>query len=117
MNKVFSYIWSKFLILFKFADYKTLSIVTRSASFSIPPKTVVLIGPPNMPKWAMLQCPCGCKETLTLSLMRKHAPSWEIKRDRWQRISLSPSVWKNDGCKSHFFIKKGKITWCDFDRQ
>ena len=114
MKRTFLYIWGKFLLLFKLIDYKILPIEGRPSNFEVPSNAVAIIGHPDFPKWAMLKCPCGCKETLTLSLMRKHAPAWEMKVDRWQRISLSPSVWKNDGCKSHFFIKKGKITWCRF---
>lgn len=62
-------------------------------------------------KWAYLKCPCGCNEAIMLSLNTKDFPSWKIKQDKIGRASISPSVHKLDGCKSHFLIKKGKLIW------
>jgi hypothetical protein len=62
-------------------------------------------------KWVLMKCPCGCGDVITLSLMKSVKPNWRLKSDFSKRISLSPSVWKTDGCRSHFFIVKSKLKW------
>ncbi len=56
---------------------------------------------------AAFVCPCGCKQTIELNLVDDVRPVWKVGND----TSISPSIWKRDGCKSHFFIKKGKVIW------
>ena len=36
----------------------------------------------------------------------------KYKIDKKKRVTLFPSVHRMVGCKSHFFIRKGKIAWC-----
>ncbi|MFX8036043.1 DUF6527 family protein [Acinetobacter baumannii] len=26
--------------------------------------------------------------------------------------TLSPSIWRSKGCRSHFFVREGLIVWC-----
>lgn len=111
MKNILLYLWNKVLLVSNKIDYSTILVSSIPRESDVPPKTVVVVGHPKLPKWAIMKCPCGCNEILTLSLMKKHSPSWEVKKDGYNRISLSPSVWKTDGCRSHFFIKKGKIAW------
>jgi hypothetical protein len=65
----------------------------------------------NHAKWAYLKCPSGCNEIIMLSLNIKEFPSWCVKQDKFGRASITPSIRKLDGCKSHFLIKKGKLIW------
>lgn len=60
--------------------------------------------------WALFRCPCGCGEVVTLSLQRVHRPHWVIG-DRGKRPTLSPSVWRDRGCYSHFWVTDGRIYW------
>ena len=62
-------------------------------------------------KWIFLRCPCGCGDLLNLSLMASHDPNWKLKLDYLNRPTIYPSIWKKDGCESHFWITKGKIHW------
>jgi hypothetical protein len=59
---------------------------------------------------AML-CPCGCKKTLHLNLIKGNHPKWSFDIDKKKRISLHPSIDRTVGCKSHFWVRKGKIIW------
>lgn len=112
MRKFALHIWNRLLIIFNKVDYSYTLVAARPNVNEIPPKVIVVVGHKNFPKWVLMQCPCGCKDLLTLSLMKKFDPFWSYEADNWNRITLSPSVWKNDGCRSHFFIKKGKLIWC-----
>lgn len=59
---------------------------------------------------AML-CPCGCGSRIYLNLLSEAKPSWKILIDLQENPSVFPSVWRMVGCKSHFFLRKGRIVW------
>ena len=61
-------------------------------------------------QFASILCPCGCKEEINLNLEPDEDPCWLLGAGKL--TDLSPSVWKSNNCKSHFFIKKGKVKWC-----
>ena len=64
--------------------------------------------------WAVgLMCPCGCGDVLELMLVREVRPHWTLSIDRRRRPSLHPSVWRDTGCRSHFWVKDGHVRWCE----
>jgi hypothetical protein len=63
-------------------------------------------------KWALFLCPCGCLDVITLSLQRVHRPRWVVTRSDDGRPSMSPSVWRDVGCLSHFWVDDGRVYWC-----
>jgi hypothetical protein len=63
-------------------------------------------------RWALFRCPCGCNAVVTLSLQRVHKPSWRVRESDDRRPTLRPSVWRDVGCMSHFFVHDGRIYWC-----
>ncbi|QED38957.1 hypothetical protein FK178_15075 [Antarcticibacterium arcticum] len=62
--------------------------------------------------WCLFRCPCGCRRVISLSLQQNHKPHWKIIVSESGKPSLFPSVWQNQGCKSHFWIEDGEIRWC-----
>lgn len=60
-----------------------------------------------------LRCPCGCGRTIELLLIREAKPRWDLVVDRSGLPTLKPSVWLQDGCRSHFWVRKGRVEWCD----
>ena len=60
-----------------------------------------------------LKCPCGCGYTIELPIIKEAKPRWDININSQNQISLFPSVFLKKGCKSHFWIKNGKITLCN----
>ena len=64
--------------------------------------------------WAVaLRCPCGCGERLELMLIPEVKPRWRLLVDRHGHPSLKPSIWRETGCRSHFWLKHGRIVWCE----
>lgn len=61
--------------------------------------------------WAMLVCPCGCQEVITLSLQQAHHPHWRLGVDAKGLPSIWPSIWRTQGCRSHFWLERGRIFW------
>ena len=64
------------------------------------------------PKWSLFKCPCGCRSVITLSLQRVHNPHWQLSLTHAARPTLYPSVWRDKGCMSHFWIRDGRVYWC-----
>lgn len=60
-----------------------------------------------------LRCPCGCGQRLEMMLLKQVKPRWDIALDARGHVSLHPSVWLRTGCRSHFWIRSGKVIWCD----
>lgn len=56
-------------------------------------------------------CPCGCHRKIELLLIKDADPHWRMTIDSKGRPTLYPSIWLKDGCRSHFWVKKGKIVW------
>ena len=64
--------------------------------------------------WSIgMTCPCGCGERLELMLLANVKPRWSVAVDATQLPSLHPSVWLQSGCRSHFWLRAGKVYWCD----
>jgi hypothetical protein len=60
---------------------------------------------------AVLLCPCGCGERISLNLLTDDTPCWTLKNASGVP-TLHPSVWRHVGCRSHFFLRGGRIEWC-----
>jgi hypothetical protein len=60
-----------------------------------------------------LRCPCGCGERLEMMLLKGVKPRWDVIFDERGRVTLHPSVWLRNDCKSHFWVRAGKIVWCE----
>lgn len=59
-----------------------------------------------------MQCPCGCGEVIELSLIPHRRPRWTICWDLLGTISINPSIWRTNHCRSHFYLTKGHVRWC-----
>lgn len=74
--------------------------------------TIYIVGNSSSPQYAIFKCPCGCGRNVELNLNAKSKPCWKVSYHWFGTISFSPSIWRNDGCRSHFFYKKGEVKWC-----
>jgi len=61
---------------------------------------------------AAMLCPCGCGDAIELNLLKKARPCWTVHEHSDRSASLTPSVWRRQGCRSHFFLRHGRIDWC-----
>jgi hypothetical protein len=59
-----------------------------------------------------MACPDGCGETLTINLDPRAGKAWRAD-GREGRLTLYPSVWRDQGCRSHFILWRDRIVWCD----
>jgi hypothetical protein len=56
-------------------------------------------------------CPCGCGKYIRLPLLTGAGQGWGYSETDGLP-TLTPSIAQTDGCKSHYFIRKGEIQWC-----
>ncbi|MFL9977642.1 DUF6527 family protein [Paraburkholderia graminis] len=59
------------------------------------------------------RCPCGCRRRIELLLIEEAKPHWTLLSHVADPVTLSPSVWLAEGCRSHFFLRDGQIRWCE----
>ncbi len=62
-----------------------------------------------------LVCPCGCRQLMHLNLLPDERPCWRAFDHHDGTVTLQPSISRNVGCKSHFWLRRGKIEWCPTD--
>jgi hypothetical protein len=62
---------------------------------------------------AALSCPCGCGDTIQLPMIEGQRPRWTLTLKSSRLPSLSPSVDRTVGCRSHFWLEQGVIRWCE----
>lgn len=78
------------------------------------PRPFVIYAIGDSDAWlAALVCPCGCGHLIQLSLLQADSPRWSLQTDPAGKVSISPSVWRSLGCQAHFFVRGGRIIWCD----
>jgi Family of unknown function (DUF6527) len=76
------------------------------------PRVLYCIGE-DVPWSAALLCPCGCNSLIQLSLLKGERPHWTLKTDAKDAATLTPSVWRTSGCRSHFSLSMGRVVWSD----
>lgn len=74
-------------------------------------KVLYVVGTEDEPWQVEFLCPCGCKDKIILPVNDNTSPRWIIEIIS-NIPTLSPSIWRSKGCKSHFFLRYGKIQWC-----
>ncbi|RZH25210.1 hypothetical protein EXD98_18250 [Acinetobacter pittii] len=94
--------------------YKAL-ILNDDADIPSPlhPHTVYIIGIKGNEWLAVFKCPCGCRAKIQLNLLPEERPRWKWKVNNNGTITLTPSVWRKVGCRSHFVMREGLIIWCE----
>lgn len=73
---------------------------------------VYVLGESEYCWFVAMTCPCGCKSILQMSLLADAKPRWRLTEHGDGTVTLHPSVWRTEGCRSHFFLRHGFIKWC-----
>ena len=100
----------------------------RIAEPLLPPRRLIIVHGDSLPSrmplrslvlardgdedWCIgFRCPCGCSRTIELLVIDEAKPRWTYALSASGAPSLHPSVWLNNGCKSHFWLRHGRIHW------
>ena len=79
---------------------------------TLKPATLYVAGEERYPWAAAMLCPCECGEVIQLNLLAQASPCWTVRHHHDDAVSLMPSVWRTNGCRSHFFVRNSRIDWC-----
>lgn len=79
---------------------------------SLEPSAVYVAGEDAHMWAAAMLCPCGCGDVIELNLLKQVRPCWSVNEHVDGSVSLTPSVWRRKGCRSHFWVRRGRIVWC-----
>ena len=96
-------------------DYVAEYVDDLPDNHSIMKNTIYIVGENGYQWQAAFKCPCGCGDLIQLSLLEDHTPSWKIIINKKGTITISPSIERTIGCRSHFNLKKGRIIWWQYD--
>lgn len=103
--------WLLKCIEFVLPTRKVLVVEGDTPPSNLPIRNVVL-AQENGDDWAVgFRCPCGCGKKLELPLIEEAKPNWKLTIDQKGKPTLHPSVWLKAGCKSHFWLRSGRIIW------
>ena len=47
-----------------------------------------------------------------MNLLPDERPRWSLTLNADGTATLYPSIWRNRGCHSHFWLRGGRIQWC-----
>jgi hypothetical protein len=75
------------------------------------PRVLYIVQEDGFEEHAAMLCPCGCGELLQMNLLPDERPCWRLVRHKDGTSSLKPSVWRKKGCRSHFWLRRGRIFW------
>jgi hypothetical protein len=94
--------------------HRKLQIIEGDTLPLLLPERDLVLARDDGENWSLgMQCPCGCKERIELMLLEGVRPRWDVVIDQAGRPTLHPSVWRKSGCRSHFWVRRGRIAWCD----
>ena len=77
----------------------------------LPRRDLVLLRESSEDWSVAMRCPCGCGQKVELALMPEAQPRWILRVGPDRSPTLEPSVWLRDGCRSHYFVRRGKVQW------
>jgi hypothetical protein len=72
---------------------------------------VYVVGEKGHTWYAAVVCPCGCGVALEMNLTPPTRPCWTLLEHGDGTVTLSPSVWRQNGCGSHFLLQRGQVKW------
>ncbi len=93
-----------------FDEYFKIVSVQSFNPKSVKDKVLYVVGENGYQWYFILKCPCGCGAKIYLNCQEDVHPRWEMTVKK-KRPSLSPSIWRLKGCKSHFWLNSGRIVW------
>lgn len=100
-------------LLARWAKPRQVEFVSGDELPAVLPKRDLIVAREGEDDWSVgMRCPCGCGARLELALLPNVKPRWDLTLDENGRPSLSPSVWLREGCRSHFWLRHGRLIWC-----
>lgn len=105
-------IWLYIVAIYDSLRGRYAVIVVEELPDKVEDRKLYAVGESGQYWLAALRCPCGCGEVIQLPMMEGQRPRWTLIEQGKRLPSLSPSVDRTIGCRSHFWLRRGNIHWC-----
>lgn len=97
----------------RFGPRRRLRVIEGDSLPARLPRRDLVLARDDGEDWCVgMRCPCGCGYAIELLVVAEAKPRWDVKVDANGVSTLTPSVWRQKGCGSHFWIRAGRIYWC-----
>lgn len=90
--------------------YEVVHVAEEPDEFQ--PQTLYAVGEKGTLWQVALLCPCGCGAKVSLNALPDDSPRWSL-RELPGGPTVSPSVRRTVGCRSHFILRRGQVIWCE----
>lgn len=74
------------------------------------PQRLYLLGG-AMPKWALLDCPCGRGHVIELNLANPARTRWRVTTNDAGQPSVHPSIDFQGEPRCHYWLDRGRVHW------
>lgn len=101
----------KWLHFWKHPVYRTVYVEESLPAYP-DTNTLYVVREDGFEEEAAMVCPCGCQNILHLNLLDDERPYWNLTLHKDGTATLFPSVWRQKGCGSHFWFRRGRVSWC-----
>ncbi|MFM0047504.1 DUF6527 family protein [Paraburkholderia sediminicola] len=99
--------------LARFSPRRRLRVIEGDSLPSRLPRRDLILARDGGEDWCVgMRCPCGCGCAIELLVVAEAKPRWDVEVDANGAPTLTPSVWLQKGCGSHFWVRMGRIYWC-----
>jgi len=76
-------------------------------------RTVYVVGEGGHVWEAAMACPRNaCSRRLRMNLVPEARPRWQLIVGDDGTPSIAPSIWRRGDCGCHFWLRAGRIQWC-----
>jgi len=100
-------------VLDRFGPPRRIRVVDGDSLPAKLPRRDLVLARDGGDDWCVgMRCPCRCGRVIELLVIAEAVPRWDLSIDKRGAPSLSPSVWLKTGCRSHFWIRQGRVYWC-----
>jgi hypothetical protein len=97
----------------RFGPRRRLRVIQSDSLPSRLPTRDLVLARDDGEDWCVgMRCPCGCGYAIELLVVPEGKPRWDVKVDANGAPTLTPSIWLQKGCRSHFSVREGRIYWC-----
>ena len=83
---------------------------------SLRENTFYVIGNKKYPFKVISKCPRKlCNQIVQVNVLQSppNKNNWQVTEETGGTISLRPSVWLKKKCRCHYWVRNGKVEWCD----
>lgn len=112
LNRLSASLWHAVQVAYVWMCRLHTAVDVEELPQQLKPRRLYVVGGDGQSWFAAFLCPCGCGAVIHASLIEASRPSWRLTRHFAGAVSLHPSMWRTRGCRSHFWLRCGRIEWC-----